>query len=94
MWLAKTAKTVMADVKLIYRAVNKELAEEHLNALEEKWGKKYPIIIKSWRNNWHKLSTFFKYADRYTPANLYYQYDRGFSSANQKSNQNKRSIYK
>jgi len=59
---SKDCRTVMADVKLIYTAVNKELAEEHLNAFEEKWGKKYPIIIKSWRNNWHKLSTFFKYA--------------------------------
>jgi transposase-like protein len=57
----KDSKAVMADVKLIYQAVNKELAEEHLNGFEEKWGKKYPIIIKSWRNNWHKLSTFFKY---------------------------------
>jgi putative transposase len=60
---SKDSKEVMADVKMVYRAVNKELAEEHLNALEEKWGKKYPVIIKSWRNNWHKLSTFFKYAD-------------------------------
>jgi len=59
---SKDCKAVVADVKLIYRAVNKEVAEEHLDALEEKWGKKYPIIIKSWRNNWHKLSTFFKYA--------------------------------
>jgi putative transposase len=58
----KDCKAVMADVKLIYQAVNKELAEEHINALEEKWGKKYPMVIKSWRNNWHKLSTFFKYA--------------------------------
>ena len=57
----KDSKAVMADVKLIYTAVNKELAEEHLNTFEEKWVKKYPIIIKSWRNNWHKLSTFFKY---------------------------------
>ena len=60
---SKDSKEVMKDVKLVYRAVNKELAEEQLNALEEKWGKKYPVIIKSWRNNWHKLSTFFKYAD-------------------------------
>jgi putative transposase len=58
---SKDSRVVMADVKLIYQAVNKELAEEHLNGFEEKWGKKYPIIIKSWRNNWHKLSTFFKY---------------------------------
>lgn len=61
---SKDSKEVMKDVKLVYRAVNKELAEEHLNAFEEKWGKKYPVIIKSWRNNWHKLSTFFKYADQ------------------------------
>lgn len=59
---SKDVRMVIADVKLIYRASSKELAEEHLNSLEEKWGKKYPIIIKSWRNNWHKLSTFFKYA--------------------------------
>jgi len=59
---SKDVKAVIADVKLIYRAPNKELAEGQLNALEEKWGKKYPIVIKSWRNNWHKLSTFFKYA--------------------------------
>jgi len=58
---SKDCKAVISDVKLIYTAVNKELAEEHLNAFEEKWDKKYPIIIKSWRNNWHKLSTFFKY---------------------------------
>ena len=59
---SKDSKAVMTDVKLIYRASNKELAEGHLDALEKKWGAKYPIVIKSWRNNWHKLSTFFKYA--------------------------------
>lgn len=59
---SKDVWKVIADVKLVYQAVNKELAEEQLNVLEEKWGKKYPIVIKSWRNNWHKLSTFFKYA--------------------------------
>jgi transposase-like protein len=59
---SKDAKAVVADVKKIYRAVSKELGEQHLDEFEEKWGKKYPIVIKSWRNNWHKLSTFFKYS--------------------------------
>lgn len=59
---SKDVKAVIADVQLIYKAVNKELAEEQLNTLEKKWRAKYPIVIKSWRNNWHKLSTFFKYA--------------------------------
>ncbi len=59
---SKDSKAVIADVKLIYRAASKELAEEQLDDLEKKWGSKYPIVIKSWGTNWHKLSTFFKYA--------------------------------
>ena len=55
------SREVIRDVKLIYRAVNKEVAEDQLDAFEDKWGKKYPNVTKSWRNNWHKLSTFFKY---------------------------------
>ena len=58
---SKDVKAVIADVKLVYKAVSKEAAEEHLDTLEKKWGSKYPIVIKSWRKNWHKLSTFFKY---------------------------------
>ena len=49
------------DLKLIYRAVNKAQAEIELDKLEEKWGKKYPMIIKSWRINWENLSTYFQY---------------------------------
>jgi putative transposase len=49
------------NLKLVYQAVNKQQAEDQLNTLEEIWGKKYPIVIKSWRTNWHKLSTYFAY---------------------------------
>jgi transposase-like protein len=59
---SKDVRAVVTDMKLIYRATSKELAEEQLNHFDDKWGKKYPIAIKSWRQNWHKLSTFFKYA--------------------------------
>lgn len=58
---SKNQKEFMVDLKLVYKADTKELAETNLDALDEKWGKKYPIVINSWRNNWHKLSTFFKY---------------------------------
>src|SRR6185436_19507899 len=43
---SKDSKAIMVDVKLIYRATSKELAEDHLDALEKKWGAKYPIVIK------------------------------------------------
>jgi transposase-like protein len=57
----KDVKEVVADVKKIYQAASKEVGEEHLDALEKKWDKRYPAVIRSWRTNWHKLSTFFKY---------------------------------
>jgi transposase-like protein len=51
----------MKDLKLVYKADTKELAEENLVSLSEKWSKKYPIVIKSWQNNWEHLSTYFSY---------------------------------
>jgi transposase-like protein len=32
-----------------------------LDRFEEKWGRKYPYIVSSWRSNWENLATFFKY---------------------------------
>ena len=58
---SKDQKPFMGDLKEVYRATTKELAEQQLDGLDKKWGKKYPLVIKSWRNNWPKLSTYFKY---------------------------------
>jgi transposase-like protein len=60
---SKDQKAFMKDLKQVYRAVNKELAEQHLDELETTWGKKYPVVIKSWRTNWNELSAFFKYPE-------------------------------
>ena len=60
---SKNQKEFMRDLKEVYKAATLELAEENLKALDEKWGKKYPVVISSWQNNWHKLSTFFKYTE-------------------------------
>jgi len=58
---SKNKKEFMEDLKLVYKANSKDLAETNLLNLEEKWGKKYPLPIKSWNNNWHNLSAYFKY---------------------------------
>lgn len=58
---SKDQKAFMADLKLVYKADTKAIAEEEMNNLEEKWVKKYPIVIKSWRNNWDNLTTYFAY---------------------------------
>ncbi|OYU43895.1 MAG: IS256 family transposase [Burkholderiales bacterium PBB4] len=60
----KEQKAFMADLKLVYQAPNKDIAESGLDALEEKWGAKYPLVLKSWRTNWANLSTYFKYPEQ------------------------------
>ncbi|MDB2550665.1 IS256 family transposase [Rickettsiales bacterium] len=58
---SKNQKEFISDLKTVYTATSKEIAEEKLLLIEEKWGKKYPIIFKSWNNNWDNLSNYFKY---------------------------------
>lgn len=58
---SKDQKEFMKDLKLVYQATNKDIAEEELLKLDEKWGKKYPIVLQSWQNKWENLSYYFKY---------------------------------
>lgn len=60
---SKDQKEFLAELKPVYKAATKELAELNLEKLAEKWRKKYPIVIRSWEENWHKLSTYFKYTE-------------------------------
>jgi transposase-like protein len=57
----KDLKALMADLKAVYTAVDEPSAMEALNVFSERWGKKYPKISASWRENWPNLSTYFKY---------------------------------
>ena len=59
---SKNQKELMKDLKLVYQAVNKDAAEKALDDLETKWGEDYPIVIKSWRDNWERLSAYFQYS--------------------------------
>ncbi|WP_187386081.1 IS256 family transposase, partial [Aliarcobacter cryaerophilus] len=58
---SKDQKEFMKDLRLVYEASTKELAEDELLKLEDKWGKKYPIVLQSWQNKWENLSIYFKY---------------------------------
>lgn len=60
---SKNQKAFMADLKQVYRASSKALAETALDKLEAKWGDSYPIVIQSWRNKWDNLSVYFKYPE-------------------------------
>ena len=57
----KDSKAFMKDLKLVYKASTKGLAERNLDMLENNWGAKYPIVIASWRKNWDRLTNYFQY---------------------------------
>lgn len=59
---SKDSKAFMADLKLVYKADTRQIAETELLNLEAKWEQKYPIVLDSWNRNWDKLSTYFDYA--------------------------------
>ena len=57
----KDRKEFVKDLKLVYKADTEEMAVVALDALEDKWGAKYPASVTSWRNNWPQLSVYFKH---------------------------------
>lgn len=59
----KDSKELLRDLKAIYRASSKEIAEYNLDKFDEKWNKKYPKAVESWRKNWSLLSNYFKYPE-------------------------------
>jgi len=60
---SKEQREFAGDLKKVYKASTKDLAESELLNLEEKWAKKYPVVIDSWQRNWNKLSTYFQYTE-------------------------------
>lgn len=60
---SKNQKQFASELKTVYQAFTKEEAELALDKMEEKWGKKYPIVFESWRNKWDNLSNYFKYPE-------------------------------
>lgn len=57
----KDIKKLMADLKAVYAASDEQAALYALDEFEGAWGKKYPQIASSWRENWANLSTYFKF---------------------------------
>ena len=55
-------KEFTADLKKVYQASTRELAESELLQLGEKWSDQYAIAVRSWENNWDELSTFFDFS--------------------------------
>jgi len=59
---SKDQKPFMVDLKKVYQASTKELAEQNLMKLDEQWGSRYPMVLKSWTTHWEHLTAYFKYS--------------------------------
>ena len=53
--VSKDQKSFLTDLKKVYQANTRNEAENNLLELRKKWVKKYPLVIKSWENNWPEL---------------------------------------
>jgi len=58
----KDVKKITSALQPIYKAPTEQAALDELGHFEKTWGEKYPLIVRSWRNNWSELATFFKYS--------------------------------
>jgi putative transposase len=59
----KDRKAVARDLKPIYRAATEDAAAEALEALDETWGGRYPMIAESWRRHWEHIIPFLVFPD-------------------------------
>ncbi|MCZ7609633.1 MAG: transposase [Ignavibacterium sp.] len=60
----KDQKLFMKELRLVYSPPTEEAALIALDRLEENWGKKYSLSIRTWRQNWQHAAMFFKYPDK------------------------------
>src|SRR5918912_1892332 len=58
----KDRRAVAAALKEIYRARNAEAGQAALDAFDEgSWGRKYPVIARTWRRRWTEVIPFYAF---------------------------------
>jgi putative transposase len=49
---------VARDLKPIYTAVDQDAAQAALEAFDERWGQRFPVITQAWLNAWEHVTPF------------------------------------
>lgn len=57
----KDRKAVCTDLKTVYNAESAEAAEVALDAFEDKWGQRFPMIAPAWRRRWDEVTPFLAF---------------------------------
>jgi putative transposase len=59
----KDSKAFIKDLQTVYQAATQQQGAANLAVIEGTWGRKYPIAVQGWQNNWEHLCPFFQYPD-------------------------------
>ena len=57
----KDRKAVCADLRTVYNADSVDSAEAALDAFEDKWGSRFPMIAPAWRRRWDEVTPFLAF---------------------------------
>jgi putative transposase len=57
----KDRKSVAAALRAIYTADSEGSARACLDTFEVEWGRRFPMIVRSWRANWSELTGFLAF---------------------------------
>jgi putative transposase len=58
----KDRKEIATDLKMIYQAATLEEADYQLAKFAEKWKTTYPMVVRSWQQNWVRIIPMFSFA--------------------------------
>jgi putative transposase len=83
---------VARDLKPIYTAIDAEDARDCLEAFDEKWGRRFPVITQAWLNAWEYVIPFPRVPRRGAAGDLHDQRDRGAQPAAPESDQDQRTF--
>src|SRR3954471_20914898 len=54
---------VARDLKPIYTAKDADQAQAELEAFDEKWGQRFPVIPQAWLNAWEHMISFLAFPE-------------------------------
>jgi hypothetical protein len=53
---------VARDLKPIYAAIDSDAAHQALEAFDEKWGQRFPVITQAWLDRWEYVTPFLAFS--------------------------------
>ena len=88
----KDRKAFVADLKTIYQAPTREAAEERLLELDERWGERYAVAVRSWETELGGLGDDVRLPSGDPSADLHDEHGGGLQPAAAQGGEDERSV--